>query len=298
MNRAHRIAAVAASIFLLSACAGAANGAKSPKAKTTTRKPTTSAPKTTKIAPVTTSLNGKPPAVKLAKIQVLRTIPKEPGTFTQGLEIHDGVLYESTGLYGQSEMRIVDLTTGKVLQRVSLDATLFAEGATVLPDGSLVQLTWREKVAVVRDTKTLAETKRFAYDEEGWGVCYSNAAKAVIHSDGSNQLLIRDPATFAKRKSIPVVDSRGKPTTSLNELECVGSSVFANVWQQDRILEINVTNGAVVREIDASSITSQVPNRGPDDVLNGVAALGKDRYLITGKRFPAYYEVVFVPTNP
>jgi glutaminyl-peptide cyclotransferase len=294
MNRVFRVSAIVASMAVASGCAGAASGAKSRTTKTTTRKRTTTKPRTTK-PPATTA---KTTGVALATVKVTRTIAKEPGTFTQGLEVNDGVLYESTGLYGESQMRTVDLKTGTVLQRVPLDASLFAEGATVLPDGTLVQLTWREKTAIVRDLKTLAETKRLPYEEEGWGVCYSATAKAVVQTDGSNQLLIRDPKTFALQKSIPVTDSRGKPTSSLNELECVGPSVFANVWTEDRILEINVATGAVIREIDASALTKQVPNRGPDDVLNGIAALGDGRYLITGKRFPAYYEVTFDPTRP
>jgi glutamine cyclotransferase len=296
MNRVFRVSAIIVAVALASGCAGAASGAKSRTNKATTRKRTTTKPRTAKpaVTPVTTTNTS---GVALATVKVTRTIAKEPGTFTQGLEVNNGVLYESTGLYGESQMRTVDLVTGKVLQRVPLDASLFAEGATVLPDGTLVQLTWREKVAIVRDLKTLAETKRLPYEEEGWGVCYSAAAKAVVQTDGSNQLLIRDTKTFALQKSIPVTDSRGTPTTSLNELECVGTSVFANVWTQNRILEINVNTGVVVREIDASALTKQIPNRGPDDVLNGIAALGDDRYLITGKRFPAYYEVTFVPTR-
>jgi glutaminyl-peptide cyclotransferase len=293
MKAAFRVSALIAAIALAAGCAASASGAKA-----TTRKRTTTKPKTTKPKTTVASTTPKSSAVALATVKVLRTIPKQPGTFTQGLEVNNGILYESTGLYGESQMRTVDLATGNVLQRVSLDPSLFAEGATVLPDNTLVQLTWREKVAIVRDLKTLAETKRLPYNEEGWGVCYSGTAKSVIQTDGSNQLLIRDPKTFALLKSIPVTDSRGKPTTSLNELECVGTSVFANVWTQDRILEINVNTGAVIREIDASSISAKIPNRGPDDVLNGIAALGDDRYLITGKRFPAYYEVTFVPTAP
>ncbi len=292
MKQVARASAILLAVAAISACAGAASGAKSSttKPKTTKRVPTTRKPKPASTTAAAVS------GVRLAKVKVLRTIPKDPTAFTQGLEVHNGVLYESTGIYGQSEMRSVDLQTGQVLKRVPLDAKLFAEGSTVLPDGTLVQLTWREQVAVVRNLDTLAETKRFSYTEEGWGICFSKSAQSLVHSDGSNSLLLRDAETFAKKKSVTVTDRRGLSTSSLNELECEGSSVFANLWTQDRILEIDIATGNVVREIDASSISKQIPNRGPDDVLNGIAALGKGRYLLTGKRFPAYYEVEFIPS--
>jgi glutaminyl-peptide cyclotransferase len=295
MKRVVRVSAVLIALTLTSACAGAASGSKSKSSKTT-RKTTTRKANTTK-PPASASTTIKTAGYSTASAKVLRTIPKDPAAFTQGLEVSDGILYESVGMYGQSEMRTVDLKSGQVTARVALDKSFFAEGATVLPDGNLVQLTWREKTAIVRDRKTLAEVKRLPYDQEGWGVCYSKSAKAVIQTDGTNQLLFRDPVTFALIKSVPVTHPRGTSTANLNELECEGSSVFANVWTTDRILEIDLATGTVVREVDASNIVAAIPNRGPDDVLNGIAALGNGRYLITGKRFPAYYEVTFGPTK-
>jgi glutaminyl-peptide cyclotransferase len=230
-------------------------------------------------------------------VKVIRSIPKEPGGFTQGLEYRNGVLYEGVGLYGQSELRTVDLKTGTVTKRSKLDPRFFAEGITVIPGkagkDTVVQLTWQEKTAVVWDAKTLREIRRFTYEQEGWGLCFSSATKQLIHSDGSSALFVRDPNTFAERKRIQVRMPDGSMPNELNELECEKKSVFANVWQKNTILEIDQKTGSVVRVIDASAI---VPTglSSPDDVLNGIAALGKGRYLVTGKRWPNYFEVSFV----
>jgi glutaminyl-peptide cyclotransferase len=263
---------------------------------TTTRKATTTRKTATPTATVAPT-SAATASVALAKVKVTKQVAKDASGFTQGLEVNDGRLYESVGLYGASEMRIVDLATGKVLKRNKLDASLFAEGATFLPDGNLVQLTWREKTAIVRDPDTLAEVRRFTYNEEGWGICYSALLKQLVHSDGSSRLFLRDPATFAVVKTVNVSDSRGRPTDRLNELECSGGSVFANVWTEDRVLEIDVTSGSVVREIDATSLGAQIPNRNPDQVLNGIASLGNGRFLFTGKQWPTYFEVELVASR-
>lgn len=232
-----------------------------------------------------------------ATIRIVRTIPKEPGGFTQGLEFRNGVLYEGVGSYGQSEIRAVDRKTGKVTKRARLDPKFFAEGITLVPaksgNSNVVQLTWQEKTAVVWDAKTFREIRRFTYDQEGWGLCFSSATKQLIHSDGSSTLFVHDPNTFAERKRIQVRMPDGTSPTELNELECEKNSVFANVWQKNTILEIDQKSGSVRRVIDASSIVPTV-RTSPDDVLNGIAALGKGRYLLTGKRWLNYYEVTFV----
>jgi glutaminyl-peptide cyclotransferase len=235
--------------------------------------------------------------LRQGELKVIRVIPKEPGGFTQGLEYRNGVLYESVGLYSQSEVRTVDLKTGTVSKRSKLDPKFFAEGLTLIPGkagkDTVVQLTWQEKTAVAWDAKTLREIRRFTYEQEGWGLCFSSATKQLIHSDGSSTLFVRDPNTFAVRKRIQVRMPDGSMPNELNELECEKNSVFANVWQKNTILEIDQNTGSVVRVIDASAI---VPPglRSPDDVLNGIAALGKGHYLVTGKRWPNYFEVRFV----
>lgn len=224
-------------------------------------------------------------------VRVHRQIPKEPGGFTQGLEVRKGIIYESVGLRGASQMRLVDLKSGKVTKRRDLDQKYFAEGSTIMANGQILQMTWQEQIAIRRDPKTLAEKGTFTYEGEGWGICNSQALKALVHSDGSSTLRFRDPKTFKETGRLTVKRFDGSEVTQLNELECEGTSVFANLWTSSEIVEINGKTGTILRSIDASSLA---PKSGaPDDVLNGIAALGKGRYLLTGKRWPNYYEVSF-----
>lgn len=228
-----------------------------------------------------------------ATVKVIRTIPKSPDAFTEGLEVRDGVLYESVGLEGRSEIRTVDLRTGFVTKRAALDAAFFGEGVTVAPSGKLVQLTWKNNVALVRDRKTLKEISRFAVAGEGWGLCFSNRRKAFVQSDGTSSLKLRSTASFKEIGALAVTIADGPAPSQINELECDGSSVFANVWMTNQILQISVDTGRVTRTIDASSLAPS-KQRSADDVLNGIARLGKGRYLLTGKRWPSYFEVEFV----
>ena len=236
--------------------------------------------------------------VRQASVKLHRTIPKEPGGFTQGLEVRRGVLYESVGLYGSSEIRSVELKTGKVIKRKPLDQKFFAEGMTVVPGKSgaasdrIIQLTWKEQTAIVRDVASLDEVDRLPYTQEGWGVCYNATRKVLIHSDGSSVFLLRDPRTFRERGRLQVRMPDGSRPTELNELECQRDAIYVNIWQQSKILEIDPTTGIVRRTIDLSSL---VPTTlaSPDDVLNGIAALGNGRFLVTGKRWPNYFEVSF-----
>ena len=235
--------------------------------------------------------------LRKASVKLHRKIPKEPGGFTQGLEVRRGVLYESVGLYGSSEIRSVELKTGRVLTRKPLGPKFFAEGMTIVPGKSaaadrIIQLTWKEQTAIVRDLATLDEIDRLPYTQEGWGLCYSPTRKVLIHSDGSSMLTLRDPKTFRERGRLQVRMPDGSRPTELNELECHRDAIYVNVWRQSNILELDAATGIVRRTIDLSSL---VPDTlaSPDDVLNGIAALGNGRFLVTGKRWPSYFEVSF-----
>lgn len=235
----------------------------------------------------------KSPTSDQARISVVRTYPHDVTTFTEGLEVRGDVVYESSGLYGTSQIRTSSLRTGTVLARVDLPKTMFAEGLTLLPNGRIVQLSWKEKTAFVRNAKTLAETERLPYDEEGWGLCYSSAKKAFVHSDGTNKLRLRDPKTFAVKSTLTTKFADGQLPKLLNELECVGNTVYVNVWTTKTILQIDLSSGVVIRLIDATGIGPTAPT-SPDDVLNGIALLPNGHFLLTGKRWPLSYEVQFV----
>ncbi|MGA6165420.1 glutaminyl-peptide cyclotransferase [Amycolatopsis magusensis] len=228
------------------------------------------------------------PVTEQLRAEVLETLPHDVGAFTQGLELDGGTLYEGTGLVGKSALRAGPLGQPPVTE-IPLPSPLFGEGITVTGD-SVWQLTWQNQTAIEYDKATLTERRRVSYEGEGWGICQQDSGRLVM-SDGSAELTFRDPATFAETGSV------GVQRDKLNELECVGDSVYANVWQTDEILRIG-PDGAITGHIDASGLLS-APEAGGADVLNGIAAVpGTDEFLLTGKLWPKMFRVKFVPTAP
>ena len=228
------------------------------------------------------------------RTDVLASYPHDPEAFTQGLLLHDGTLYESTGLNGRSSLRQVELTTGRVMRRVDLPAKLFGEGLALVGE-RLFQLTWRDGLALTYDLASLAENGRFTYSGEGWGLCFDGSQ--LIQSDGSQRLIFRDPATFAITRQIAVTQ-QGQPVRELNELECVGDKVYANIWMTNRIVEISKLNGAVTAVIDAGDLLAPAERRAlpSEAILNGIACDPSDgTFLLTGKLWPKLFRVRFVP---
>ncbi len=212
--------------------------------------------------------------------------------FTQGLEFYQGKFYESTGLYGQSTLREVDIN-GTPIRILRLSADYFAEGLARV-DNKLYQITWREGKAFVYDLDTFNQLKTFDYTGEGWGLCYDG--QNLYMSDGSSKLFQRNPDTFAISKEISVTE-KGQAVDQLNELECVGDYIYANIWLSDRIIKIDKKTGSIVTEIDASSVLSsqEKASLSRDAVLNGVAYNAEsDSFYITGKLWPKLFEVKFV----
>ncbi len=232
-------------------------------------------------------------AVQRLQVQVLGSAPHDPRAFTQGLVFYDGSLYESTGLYGQSTVREVDRTTGEVRRQVRLDPTVFGEGLARVGD-RLIQITWQQGVAFVYDLATFERVDQYSYTGEGWGLC-SDGTRLVM-SDGSSSLTFRDPQTFAAIGTVSVtLDSR--PVDRLNELECVGDRVYANVWMTDQIVRIDPSSGRVDAVIDAANLLAPAERSGAD-VLNGIAYdPDQDVFLITGKLWPRLFAVRFVPPS-
>lgn len=230
--------------------------------------------------------------------EVLATIPHDPEAFTQGLELVDGVLYEGTGLEGESTIRTVDPDTGAVERTADLAPDLFGEGITVTGD-TIWQLTWQDGVALRRDRATLAEVGRAEYDGEGWGLCHDTEAGRLIMSDGTDKLTFRDVRTFATTGEVRVRGTDGKPVTRLNELECVpGDGVYANVWQTDEIVRIDPADGRVTATVDLAGLLPE-EDRAGTDVLNGIAHVpGTDEFLVTGKLWPSMFRVRFVTSSP
>jgi len=227
---------------------------------------------------------------------VIDSYPHDRDAFTQGLLLFAGKLYESTGLNGRSSLREVDVTSGAVERKLDLTRDLFGEGLARV-DRELIQLTWHEGVALVYRLSDFALVREHRYDGEGWGLCFDG--ELLIMSDGSHRLYFRDPATFAVVRTLEVTLG-GRPLTRLNELECVGDRVFANVWTTSRIVEIEKSGGTVVAQIDASQVLAPAERAtlGPEAILNGIAFDETDStFLITGKLWPKVVRVRFVESN-
>jgi glutamine cyclotransferase len=223
----------------------------------------------------------------VSKYKVVKSYPHDRQAFTQGLVYLDGVLYEGTGLHGQSGIRKVKLETGEVLQQRPLDPKYFGEGIVVWGK-SIVQLTWQSEIGFVYDLATFAPQKTFAYKGEGWGLTHDG--KQIIMSDGTSSLRFLDPQTLKETGRLTVRDG-GVPVKDLNELEVVRGEILANVWQQHRIARISPKTGDVAGWIDLSGLLSPGEAAGVD-VLNGIAYdAAADRLFVTGKLWPKLFEI-------
>ena len=224
-------------------------------------------------------------------IEVLRTLPHDTSAFTQGLlylESAQGpVFIESTGLYGQSTVRRVDAVTGVVRGVRHLSAAEFGEGVALVGD-RIVQLTWKSGVAHVYEREGLSPLGSFRYEGEGWGLCWDG--EHLVMSDGSSTLQLRRATDFAVVRQV-VVQIDDTPLARLNELECAGGFVYANVWTANQIVKIDPASGAVVAVIDAGGLLTPA-ERAAADVLNGIAySPATDTFYITGKLWPKVFEV-------
>jgi glutaminyl-peptide cyclotransferase len=220
--------------------------------------------------------------------EVVKDYPHDPSAFLQGLVWHEGCLYESTGLYGQSTLRRVDLPTGRILKSTSLPSELFGEGLAVVGD-RLIQLTWQSKLGFVYDRESFALLRRFTYDTEGWGLTYDG--KMLILSDGSSNLFYFDPVTFSPVRKLAVT-MNGRPIDNLNELEFIEGMIWSNVWQTNLILCIDPGTGRANSYLDLSGILSDKMRTGREDVLNGIAYDAQQkRIFVSGKLWPRIFEI-------
>ena len=236
-------------------------------------------------APLSAQLPAQTPAKDYQDVHIY---PHDPHAFTQGLIYTDGHLYESTGLNGQSSLRMVDLETGRVEQELPVPGQYFAEGLTAW-GSTLIQLTWQKHTAFVYDRFSFRLLRTLHYPWEGWGL--TSDGRHLILSDGTATLRFLDPATMKELRQITVKD-HGKPIDQLNELEYIHGQIYSNIWHSDRIARISPQTGAVLDWIDLTGLLPDNLRSSPEAVLNGIAYdAAHNRLFVTGKLWPRLYEI-------
>eukprot|EP01041_Mallomonas_annulata_P010000 gene10000-20808_t len=231
--------------------------------------------------------------------RMIHDTPHDESSYTQGLVIHQGVLYESSGLYGRSNLRIIEHTTGKVLQSKPVAKKYFAEGITII-DNVIYMLTWKERTMLLYNATNLEHIASKSYETfngEGWGI--TDDGTCLIVSDGSDIITffeipkIKDKGPLKKIKQIQVRDSSsGQYMRLLNELEYVNGYIFANLWYKDIILKIDPKTGQVVKKYDFKDLYPTRTRSADSDSFNGIAFNTTDNsFILTGKQWPKYYVV-------
>jgi len=235
-----------------------------------------------------------PFAPEVYTYEVINTYPHDPTAYTQGLEFHQGVLYESTGKRGASTVRKVDFQTGEILQKVDLDPSEFGEGITLMGD-KLYMLTWQSGKGHVFKADNLEKIKSFPYGQsrEGWGLC--NDGEKIFKSDGTEKIWLLDPETLEERGHIEIATNKSIFNMA-NELEYVNGKIYSNVYQKESMMIIDASSGAIEGVVNFGGLKERV-NKGPqwDDtnsVLNGVAYHPERKsFFVTGKNWDKLFEV-------
>lgn len=226
--------------------------------------------------------------IPVKQLEIVAELPHDTASFTQGLIFHDGALYESTGLYGQSKLRKLDPKSGHVEQSESLPDGFFGEGMT-LWHGQLIQLTWQEHTAFIWDPSDFELNNMWAYGEDGWGL--TNDGTSLLMSDGSATIYFRSPYDFSVQRTIGVNFGRGR-LNNLNELEYVNGKLLCNVLGADIILEIAPDTGEVLAVYDASNLRGEHGGTPEEQPFNGIAYdSGTGDLYVTGKHWSKIYKV-------
>ena len=239
-------------------------------------------------------VNGRTP--KLYSYELLNTYPHDITSYTQGLEFYKGVLYESTGQYGESKLRALNYKNDAILNNVNLSRSYFGEGLTVLND-KIYQLTWKEGRGLIYDVNTFEILGSFNYGQskEGWGLC--NDGRQLYKTDGSENIWILNAETLEEERFVQAYTNKGR-LTNLNELEWVEGKIYANRYQKNGVAIINPINGAIEAVLDFKDLKNKVTNHPGLDVLNGMAYNPDTKTLfVTGKRWDKLFEVRIIPAN-
>ncbi len=227
--------------------------------------------------------------------KLINTYPHDANAFTQGLEFHDGYIYESTGKRGKSSIRKTDLKTGEILQIASLDKKFFGEGMTIF-NNKIYQLTWQSKQGFIYNLNTFEQTGSFTYNnsKEGWGLTHNN--KELIKSDGTEKIWFLDPETLQEKYFIEAYTNKRK-AERLNEIEYINGKIYANIWQKNTIIIINPVNGTIEGVVNLNGLSKLIENskKSVDYVLNGIAYDPKtERLFVTGKNWDKMFEIELI----
>jgi glutamine cyclotransferase len=221
---------------------------------------------------------------------VINEYPHDKNAFTQGLEYYNGYLYESTGQLGESSLRKVEISTGKVVQKIDLDKEIFGEGMTIFND-KIFLLTWRNNKGLVFNLETFEKEKEFNYNQskEGWGLTHN--AEKLIKSDGTERLWYLNPESGDEENFIEAY-TIDRAVDKLNELEYIDGKIYANKWQKNSIVIINAITGAVEGIADLKGLQTKAGRSGDEFVLNGIAHdTVNDRLFVTGKDWEKLFEI-------
>ncbi len=229
--------------------------------------------------------------------KIINTYPHDTTAYTQGLEYYKGFLYETTGRRGQSSLRKVEITTGKVLQKIALANKYFGEGMTIVDD-KIHWLTWQNKKGFTYDLETFNQEKTFRYgkSKEGWGLTHNETE--LIKSDGSHKIWFLDPETHKEKRSIQVY-TKGRALDNLNELEFIDGKIYANKYLNSAIIIINPDTGVAEGIVNLKGLTKEMQKtqklKPEDEVLNGIAYDTKNKRLfVTGKNWGKLFEIELV----
>ncbi len=230
--------------------------------------------------------------------EVVRKYKHDGEAFTEGLFFYNGFLYESTGLDGKSDLRKVEIETGKVVQKVDLPKTSFGEGISLL-NGKIYQLTYQEGICRVFDAETFKQINEFHYRGEGWGM--TTDGKNLIFTDSTHIIRFVDPETFQTVKSLPVFRENGAPLMQINELEWIKGELWANIWHSEEpeilgkpnyIVRIDPNTGKILGWVNLDGISPDDVKADPENTMNGIAYDEKnDRIFVTGKKWKNLYEI-------
>ena len=232
---------------------------------------------------------------ELMTYDIVNEFSHDQNAYTQGLEIYENFLFESTGLNGKSSLRKINLSTGEIINMINLEYEYFGEGLTVLND-KIYQLTWKNKIGFIYDLE-LNNIGTFNYEnsKEGWGLC--NDGNYIYKSDGTSKIWRLDPNTLEEVDFIDVMTDKSR-IKNINELEYIDGKIYANTYQQNRdvVIVINPSNGVVENVIDFSGLRDKVLQTPDLDVMNGIA-YNKGKLFVTGKNWDKVFEVKVYSKN-